>query len=83
MGSFDRRLVSTTIFILLLSCRHSTLYTKKSFVFFSKIYNLTSLYGPIASGASVDPISEVLSTAMLVLQIYEIEKFHLGQIPMA
>jgi hypothetical protein len=36
---------------------------------FVKIYNHTSLYGPIASGASADPTSHVCSPAMLVFPI--------------
>jgi hypothetical protein len=38
-------------------------------LYFSKIYNHTSLYDPIASGASDDPTSQVCSSAMLVLPI--------------
>jgi hypothetical protein len=37
--------------------------------YFPKIHNLTSLYSPTASGASVDPTSHFCSSAMLVLLI--------------
>jgi hypothetical protein len=39
--------------------------TFRNFVF-SEIHNHASLYGPIASDASVDPALEVCSSAMLV-----------------
>jgi hypothetical protein len=42
-------------------------YTKV--LYFPKIH--ASLYGPIASGASVDPTSQVCSSAMLVFPIVE------------
>jgi hypothetical protein len=38
-----------------------------SVLFFPNIFNHTSLNGPVASGASVDPNSHVCSPAMLVL----------------
>jgi hypothetical protein len=38
-------------------------------LYFPKIYDIASLYGPIPSGASVDPATQVLSPAMLVLPI--------------
>jgi hypothetical protein len=41
-------------------------------LYFLKIH--TSLHGPIASGASVNPTSQVCSSAMLVLPIVEILK---------
>jgi hypothetical protein len=40
-------------------------------LYFPQIYNYTSLCGPIASGTSVDPTSQVCSSAMLVLPIAE------------
>jgi hypothetical protein len=47
------------------------LHYKKNYAtkvpYFPKIYNHTSLYGSVASGPSVDPTSEVLSSAMFVL----------------
>jgi hypothetical protein len=46
---------------------HKNYYTKV--LYYSKICYLTSLYSPIASGASVDPTSQVCSPAMLVLPI--------------
>jgi hypothetical protein len=49
-------------------------YVVQSFVF-QKIYCLTSLYGPIASGASVDPTSQVCSSAMSVCRLYETENY--------
>jgi hypothetical protein len=42
---------------------------KPNFRIFSENLNYTSLYGPIVSGASVDPTSQVCSPAMLVLPI--------------
>jgi hypothetical protein len=59
--------------LLFVSCsRHAIVlhYTKNyctEVVYFSKIYNHTSLYDPIVSGANVDPTSQVRSSAMLVL----------------
>jgi hypothetical protein len=47
-------------------------YTKNYYtkvLHFLKIYNHTSLYGPIASGTSVDPTSQICLSAMLVLPI--------------
>jgi hypothetical protein len=41
----------------------------QSFVFFKNQKPCTSLYGPIASAANVDPNSQVCAPAMLVLQI--------------
>jgi hypothetical protein len=38
-------------------------------LYFPKIYNHTSLCGPTASGASVDPTSQVCLPAMLVLPV--------------
>jgi hypothetical protein len=58
-----------------LSCsRHAVIlhYTKNyctKVLYFPKIYNHTLLNGPIASGASVDPTSQVCSSAMLILPI--------------
>jgi hypothetical protein len=57
-----------------LSCsRHVVLhYTKNYYIkvlYFPKTYNNTSLYGPTASGASVDTTPQVRSSAMLVLPI--------------
>jgi hypothetical protein len=43
--------------------------TMSEFCYFPKIYNHTSLYGPGASGASVDATSQICSSAMLVLPI--------------
>jgi hypothetical protein len=55
------------------SCHVNILcYTKNYYykmLYFSKIYNPTSLYGPTASGVSVDPTSQVFSPAMMVLPI--------------
>jgi hypothetical protein len=61
--------------IFFLSCRRHVVilhYAKNYYtevLYFPKIFNHTSLYGPIASGASVDPTSQVCSSAMLVLTI--------------
>jgi hypothetical protein len=54
--------------VVILHCTKNY-YTKV--LYFLKIYNQTLLYGPIASGASVDPISQVCSSAMLVLPTTE------------
>jgi hypothetical protein len=43
--------------------------TVPKFCIFPKIYNLTSMYGPTASGAGVDPILQLLWPATLVLPI--------------
>jgi hypothetical protein len=61
--------------IFFLSCsRHVVIlhHTKNYFTkvsYFPKIFYHASLYGPTASGASVDPTLQVCSSAMLVLQI--------------
>jgi hypothetical protein len=48
---------------------HYTKYYKTKVVHFLELYHHTSLYDPVASGASVDPTSQVRSSAMLVLPI--------------
>jgi hypothetical protein len=48
---------------------HYTKNLHSKVLYFMKNYNLTSLYGPNASGASVNPTSQVFSSAMLVLLI--------------
>jgi hypothetical protein len=64
-----------TLFFLPCSRHVFTLHYTKNYytkvLYFLKIYNHTSLYGPIASGASVDPTSQVCWSAMLVLPIAE------------
>jgi hypothetical protein len=58
-----------------ISCsRHMIIlhYTKNyngKVLHFPDIFYHTSLYGPVASGASVDPTSQVCSSAMLVKPI--------------
>jgi hypothetical protein len=42
-----------------------------NYLYFPKIYDLASLYGPIASGTNVDPTSQVCLSAMLLLPIVE------------
>jgi hypothetical protein len=42
---------------------------------FSEIYNHKSLYGPIVSGGTVNTTSQFRSSAMLVLRLWEIEKY--------
>jgi hypothetical protein len=50
-------------------------YTKAWY--FPKIYNLTTLYGPIASGASVDPTPHrVFRLPCWYYRLYEIEKYN-------
>jgi hypothetical protein len=57
----------------LCSCHFFILHNTKNHynkvLYFPKIYNRTSSYGPIASAVSVDPTSQVRSSAMLVLPI--------------
>jgi hypothetical protein len=62
------------LFFFLSCSRHVvTLHFAKNFytevLYFPKISYHTSLYGPIASGSSVDPTSQACSTAMLVSPI--------------
>jgi hypothetical protein len=72
MGSRDRILVKSIFFfyaaIMLL------FYTKNylsEVSYFPRMYNRTSSCGPTASGANVDPTSQVCSPAMLVLPIVD------------
>jgi hypothetical protein len=71
MGSQDRMLVKLKIF----SCsRHVVIlhYTKNystKVLYFPRIYDHISLYGPIASGASIDHTSQVCSSAMFALPV--------------
>jgi hypothetical protein len=62
-----------TFFFLSCSCHVVILHcTKNHFpkvLYFPKIYNHTSLYGPIASGTSVDPTLQVCLAAMMVFPI--------------
>jgi hypothetical protein len=49
-------------------------YTKNYYtkvLYFLKIYNRTSLYGPTVRGTSVDSTSQVCLSTMLVLPIVE------------
>jgi hypothetical protein len=52
-------------------CFYFALYKnyKTKLLYFPKIYNYTSLNGPNANYASIDPTSQVCSSAMLVLLI--------------
>jgi hypothetical protein len=50
-------------------CYFNSLKKLQKFCIFPKIYKHTSLYSPTASGASVDPTSQVCSPAMFVLPI--------------
>jgi hypothetical protein len=63
------------IFFLSCSCHVAILHYTENYytkcLYFLKIYIHTSLYGPIASGASVDPTSQVCLSATLVLPIVE------------
>jgi hypothetical protein len=72
-GSGDRILVKPKFPFLSYSHHVVILYYPKNCYtkafYFPKIFYHTSLYGPIASGASVDPTSQVCWPAMLVLTI--------------
>jgi hypothetical protein len=65
------------VMCILLSCRryvvilHHTKNYYTKVLYFMKVSNHTSLYGPVASGASADPTSQVCSSAVLVLPIVE------------
>jgi hypothetical protein len=73
MGSWDRILSSKTPFLASCTCHVVILHYTKNYdikvMYIPKIYNHTSLYSPIVSGASVNPTLEVPSSAMLVLSI--------------
>jgi hypothetical protein len=68
-----RIMVKSKYFYLSYSLHVAILHYAKNYfskvLYFPKIYNHTSLHGPIASGATVDPTSQVCSSTMLVLTI--------------
>jgi hypothetical protein len=68
MGSRDRILVKFFYAAIVVILHYTKNYYTKV-LYFPKIYNHTSLYGPVACGARVDPTSQVCPTAMLVLLI--------------